>query len=119
MAKTVICVLLFLACSLLAQARQGESKDSQRTQEGQVTVQGCVMHFSGRDVLVEPSGSNYVLEATRFYNVGDYLAQEVEVTGRESPTFSTSATFFSEGGGVPQQTILVESIKPVSQRCSY
>jgi hypothetical protein len=119
MGKTLMCVLLFVACSLLAQASQGESKDPQRAQEGQVTTQGCVTHFSGRSVLVQPRGSSYVLEATGLNEIGDYLGQEVEVAGRESPTFSTSSSFAMDGGGVPQETIIVESITPVSKECSY
>ncbi len=59
-----------------------------------------------------------MLEATGITDIDDFLGQQVEVTGIESPTFSTSATPAMSGGGTPSMTITVETVKTISKQCT-
>ncbi len=116
--KKIVAFLLVVLTSIVV--TQAYSDDSQHNvQTTQVIVQGCVSQSSTRDVLMEYSGNSYVLESVGIFHPGDYLGQQVEVTGSESPTFSTSSTYAMSGAGIPSVTIKVHSIKTISAQCTY
>lgn len=115
--KTAVFVLLLMGVSLVAQASQ-ESQQPPKSHKGQVTVQGCISRSSGRYILMQSEGNSYVLEATRKINVDHYLGQQVEVTGSETPTLSTSSTM-KPGAAPPPVTIMVDSIHVVAKRCTH
>jgi hypothetical protein len=62
-------------------------------------------------------GNSYMLEAENI-DVAQYLGQQVEVTGVETHSQSTSAHSVREGGG-SSLTIRVDSINSLSKRCSH
>jgi hypothetical protein len=118
-------VLLVVASCLMAKANQDqsdqdESEHPSKAQTGQVTVQGCVSHSnSGHYILTESRGHSYVLHASGNINIGQYIGQQVEVAGSESPTFSTSSTATRSGAASPAVTIMLDSINTISKRCAH
>ena len=113
MMKAVVFVVLFLASLLMAQVNEGENQRPPKSQEGQLTAH-CVSRSSGYYILMQ-SGNSYVLETNRKIDVGHYLGQQVEVTGSERATLSTS----SSRRGAPPLTIMVDSINTISKRCTH
>jgi hypothetical protein len=114
MAKAVVLVTFFLVSMLMAQVNEGENQRPRKGQNGQLTAQGCVSRSSGYYILMQ-SGNSYALEARRNLDFGHYLGQQVEVTGSERATLSTS----SSRRGAPSLTIVVDSINTISKHCTY
>jgi hypothetical protein len=116
MKKAMVLIPLF-AWALLAQANQGESQPP-KSKEGKVTVQGCVSRAAGDFTLMQSDPANtFVLEPTRKIKLDPYLGQQVEVTGTETPTMSTSSTYRKRAGS--PVTIVVDSIDTIAKRCSH
>jgi hypothetical protein len=116
MNKSILLMVLFAGSWLMAQANPDQSQHPPDEKKGQVTVQGCVSRSSGNFVLMQSDpGNSYVLHATNKINLGHYLGQQVEVTGTESPTMSTSS---DSGRRSPSVTIMVDSINAISKRCT-
>ena len=116
MIKTTVFVLLFVGSCLIAQPGQGQTQSQPSTKaKGQVTVQGCVSRQSGDYILTQSDPSNsYVLHAADKLKLGQYLGQQVEVTGTKSPTLSDS----SDAGRSPSAvTLTVSSVKTISKEC--
>jgi hypothetical protein len=109
--------LLLSGSFLLAQNNpnamsQGNSTDS----KGPITVQGCVSRSSGDYILMKQDpGVAYELQATGKIKLSRYLGQQVEVTGSQSPTMSTSSDA-SRRSAAPV-TITIASIKTISKEC--
>lgn len=114
MMKAVVFVVLFAVSLLMAQVNEGESQRPPKSQKGQLTTQGCVSRSSGYYILMQ-SGNSYALEASRKIDFGHYLGQQVEVSGSERATLSTS----SSRRGAPALTIVVDSINTISKRCTH
>ncbi len=94
---------------------QQKSKDS----KGQVTVEGCVGRSSGDYILTKQDpGMTYELQATGKIRLRKYLGQRVEVTGKESPSMSTSSDVLTRTGSPASVTITVGSIKTIEKECS-
>jgi len=113
-------VLLFSLGPLLAQdsnpskSSPHNSKDS----KGQVTVQGCVSRSTGDYVLIKPDpGMTYELQATGKIKFHPYLGQQVEVTGTESPSMSTSSDALARTGSPSSVTLTITSIKTIEKEC--
>src|ERR1700740_2211975 len=87
-------VLLLLGSFLLAQ-ESNPSNPSQHTSkpsDGEITVQGCISRSSGDYILMRHDpGMSYQLHVTGKINLNHYLGQQVEVTGKESPSMGTSS----------------------------
>ena len=113
--------LLLSSSFLLAQGSnpgapsQGKSNDS----KGQVTVQGCVAKSTGDYILmkVDP-GMTYELQATGKIRLRHYLGQQVEVTGKESPSMSTSSDALARMGAPASVTLTITSIKTIGKECT-
>lgn len=114
MRTAVVLMALVIVSFLVAQVNEGGYQGPPKTQKGQVTAQGCVSRSSGYYILMQ-SGNSYVLETSRKVDFGHYLGKQVEVTGKERATLSTS----SSRRDAPGLTILVESINTISQRCTH
>jgi len=116
MIKTTVFVLLFVGSCLIAQPGQGQTQSQPSTKaKGQVTVQGCVSRQSEDYILTQSDpGNSYVLHAADNIKLGQYLGQQVKVTGTKSPTMSDS----SDAGRSPSSvTLTVSSIKTISKEC--
>jgi hypothetical protein len=125
MAQKLI-LLVVLCCSFSANAQTSSPSSPTETNQGQsknakdeVTVRGCVAKSSTDYILTQADkGNSYQLQGTKKLRFGPYLGQEVEVTGVESPTLSTSSDYLARGGTATSVTIRVHSIKTVQKRCS-
>jgi hypothetical protein len=123
--KTTL-VLLLLCVGTLAAAQSANSSQSDSASQhpskktkGEVTVRGCLGRSQTDYILTQPEqGNSYELERSRKLRLGPYLGQEVEVTGTESPSMSTSSDFLARAGSASPVTIRVTSIKTISKRCS-
>jgi len=116
MKKAIVVIPLFVWCLLMAEANQGQPQSPASNREGKVTVQGCVSRAAGDFILTQSDPSNsLVLEPTRKIKLEPYLGQQVEVTGTESPTMSTSSNYRRRAGS--PVTIVVDSINTISKRC--
>jgi hypothetical protein len=115
MTKTTLFVLLFVGSGLIAQSAQAQSQPSTKA-KGQVTVQGCVTRQSADYILTQSDpGNSYVLHAAADnIKLGQYLGQQVKVTGTKSSTLSDS----SDAGRSPSAvTLTVSAIKTISKEC--
>jgi hypothetical protein len=115
MTKAAAFVMLFVVSLLMAQVNEGEPQRLPKSRKGLLTAQGCVSRSSGYYILMQP-GNSYALEAaSRKIDFGHYLGQQVEVTGDERATLSTS----SSRRGAPSLTIMVDSINTISKQCTH
>jgi hypothetical protein len=114
--------VLLLFCSFLlaqdstpANTSQHKAKDS----KGQVTVQGCVARSSGDYILMKQDPAvTYELQATGKTKLRQYLGQQVEVTGTESPSMSTSSDALTRTGAPSSVTLTITSIKTIEKECT-
>ncbi|MGA8442131.1 MAG: hypothetical protein WB762_00555 [Candidatus Sulfotelmatobacter sp.] len=114
MTKTTVFVLLFVGSCLIAQSGQAQSQPSTKA-KGQVTAQGCVSRQSGDYILTQSDpGNSYVLHAADNIKLGQYLGQQVKVTGTKSLTLSDSA---DAGRSTSAVTFTVSSVKTISKEC--
>jgi hypothetical protein len=105
MKKLGIAMMLLSASFLLAQ----DSK-------GPVTVQGCVSRSSGDYILTKQDpGVSYELQASGKTKLKQYLGQQVEVTGTESPSLSTSSD--TSRRSASPVTLTITSIKTIAKEC--
>ena len=94
---------------------QHNSKDS----KGQVTVQGCVSRSTGDYILIKQDPAmTYQLQATGKTKLGQYLGQQVEVTGQTSPSLNTSSDALAKLGSPASVTLTVTSIKTLAKECT-
>jgi hypothetical protein len=119
MKSVFFAVFLLSGSFLLAQDNatangQKESKES----KDQITVQGCVGRSSGDYVLTKQNPAmTYELQATGKTRLKHYLGQRVEVTGKESPTMSTSSDAMNKTGSAAPTTINITSIRTIDKEC--
>lgn len=118
MSKISVFLLLVLNAWLIAQENPGRSQDQPNGQNKHVKVQGCVSRASGDFVLMQTDpGNSYVLQASSNLKLESYLGKQVEVTGTESPTVSSSSNYRKAPGA--SVTIEVASITTLSKRCTH
>lgn len=125
MAKTII--LLAMLCAGVAampqttsstQSGGGDQHHSKKSKD-EITARGCLGKQNSDYILTQAEeGNSYELERSRKLRLAPYLGQEVEVTGIESPSMSTSSDFLARTGSASPVTIRVTSIKTISKRCS-
>jgi hypothetical protein len=117
----ILPMLLFGTILLPAQTPQDQAgSTTRRHAKEEVTVSGCVGRFSGDYILIQPEKGNiYELQGNRKLRLRPYLGQEVEVTGVETPSMSTTSDAgFGRLGSPSAATIVVHSIKSIAKRCS-
>ena len=113
-------LLLFSGSFLLAQdGNTSMSQDTSKHSKGEVTIQGCVSRASGDYILMKQNpGMTYELQATGKIKLRQYLGQRVEVTGKESPSMSTSSDSLTKTGSASPVTLTVTSIKTIAKECT-
>jgi hypothetical protein len=115
--KSTILFVALAASLLLAQTNQDQSQQGTKDKSGKVTMQGCVSRSSGDFILMQTNpGNSFVLQATHDIKLDQFLGHQVEVTGTERPTMSTSSNFTQRRAG-SSVTITLDSIKTVSKEC--
>ena len=113
-------MLAVLCTGIAATAQVGDAnQDHPKKPKDQITVRGCVEKLNTDYILTQADeGNSYELQGSRKLRLGPYLGKEVEVTGRESPSMSTSSDFLARTGSASPVTITVTSIKTIAKRCS-
>jgi hypothetical protein len=107
---------LLLSGSFLLAQNSSMSQDTSRDSEGPVTVQGCVTRSNGDYILVKVDPAvSYELQAAKKIKLNKFLGQQVEVTGKESPSLSTSSDSSRRAGS--SVTLTVTSIKTLDKEC--
>jgi len=121
---TLLLLLLCAGISVTAQATNAnppnadQNHASQKAKD-QITVRGCLGRSNTDYILTQPEqGNSYELERSRKLRLGPYLGQEIEVTGSEYPSMSTSSDFLARTGSASPVTIRVTAIKTIQKRCS-
>ena len=110
--------LLLSSGVLLAQDPTAAGSRSKSSND-EVTVQGCVGRSGGDYVLTKRDPAmTYELQATGKTRLKDYLGQRVEVTGRESPSLSTSSDAMNKTGSASSVTLTISSIRTVDKECT-
>ena len=117
--RLTLVAVLFAISSLMAQSSPGQSSGAnKRHSQPEVTVQGCLGTQKGDYVLVQTDpGNTYELEESHKIKLGPHLGEQVEVTGWERPSLSTSSDVFVPNRGVSSVTIVVESVRVLAKRC--
>jgi hypothetical protein len=117
-------MLVMLGMSVAATAQtdanpQSASQQGSKKTKNQVTVRGCLGRSNTDYILTQPEqGNSYELERSRKLRLAPYLGQEVEVTGSEYPSMSTSSDFLARAGSASPVTIRVIAIKTVNKKCT-
>ncbi|MGO9125541.1 MAG: hypothetical protein ACLP6G_11705 [Terriglobales bacterium] len=120
---TSVLALFCLSISAAAQATnanpQNASQQHSKKAKDEITVRGCLSRSNTDYILIQPDqGNSYELERSGKLRLGPYLGQEVEVTGSESPSLSTSSDFLARTGSASAVTIRVTAIKMIQKKCS-
>jgi hypothetical protein len=118
--KRLFFVTLLLSGSFLLAQDSAPAKSDQKskTSNDEITVQGCVGRSSGDYVLTKQNPAmTYELQATGKTRLKHYLGQRVEVTGKESPTMSTSSDAMNKTGSAAPTTINITSIRTIDKEC--
>lgn len=122
MKYSMLFVLVLSAAALLAQDNSpsnGANPEHSQDPKGQTTVRGCVSRFNGDFILVKQDPAiTYELHSSGKVKLGRYLGQRVEVTGRTSPSLSTSSDALGRGGAPSSLTLTATSIKTISKECT-
>jgi hypothetical protein len=122
MKQTILLVLVISANVLLAQnsnPSDGASSDNSKPANGQTTVRGCVSRSNGDFILVKQDPAiTYELHSSGKLRLGHYLGQQVEVTGKTSPSLSTSSDSTGRGGAASSLTLTATSIKIITKECT-
>ena len=89
-----------------------------KTSKGEITVQGCVGRSTGDYLLTKPDpGMTYQLQATGKIKLSHYVGQQVEVTGKESPSLRMSFNSSARAGSA-SVALIITSIKTIEKECS-
>jgi len=112
-------VVLLLSGSFLLAQDNNPSQHKAKESKGQGTVQGCASRSTGDYVLFKQDpGMTYELQTTGKIKLRRYLGQQVEVTGTEGPSMSTSSDTLGTRMGSPASvTITITSIKTIEKEC--
>jgi hypothetical protein len=112
---------LLLSASFVAgqDNKPAASPDNSKPAKDQITIQGCVSRLNGDYILMKQDpGVTYELQTTGKSRLHSYLGQRVEVTGKESPSMSTSSDAMNRTGSASPVTITVSSIRTIDKECS-
>jgi hypothetical protein len=115
-----LCIASLLAATLWAQDSLPDSSSQRAAKHSKqsVTVQGCVSRSSGDYILFKQDpGMTYELQATGKTKLRKYLGQQVEVTGTESASLSTSSDALARTGSPASVTLTITSIKSIAKEC--
>jgi hypothetical protein len=112
-------LLALLLSSSFVWAQDTTAAASPTSSKDEITVQGCVGRSGGDYVLTKRDPAiTYELQATGKTRLKDYLGQRVEVTGRLSPSLSTSSDAMNKTGSASSVTLTIRSIRTVDKECT-
>lgn len=117
---TILLAALFAVSSLIAQSGPGQSggANKRHSKNPDVTVQGCLGVDKGDYVLMQTDPGNiYKLAESHKIKLDPHLGEQVEVTGWERSSLSTSSDTFVAGRGVSPVTLVVESVRMLAKQC--
>lgn len=117
----LLLALLGLSGSGPAQTASSSKSDQNHSKKskGEITARGCLGRAQTDYILTQADkGNAYELEGARNVRLRKYLGKEVEVTGTESPSMSTSSDYLARSGAASSVTIRVREIKVIADRCS-
>ena len=120
MKKLLFVALLLSGSFLLAQdSAPAANQDASKNSKGEITVTGCVSRASGDYTLIKQDPAiTYELQAANKIKLRHYLGQRVEVTGKESPSLSTSSDSITRTGSPSPVTLTITSIKTLDKACT-
>ena len=81
-------------------------------------MQGCLSTASGDYILMQTDPGNSYEPESRKIKLDSHLGEQVEVTGWESPSLSTSSDIVNRQGSPSSVTIMVTSIGTIAKRCT-
>ncbi len=111
--------VLLAVSSPMAQSGPGQPSGANKRRSKNVTVQGCLGTQKGDYVLMQTDpGNTYELEESHKIKLEPHLGEQVEITGWERPSLSTSSDVFVPNRGVSPVTIVVESVRMLAKRCT-
>lgn len=118
--RKMLLLLALLGVSISGPAQTASSSNSDqhhsKKSKGEITARGCLGRAQTDYILTQADkGNAYELEGARLRK---YLGKEVEVTGTESPSMSTSSDYLARSGAASSVTIRVREIKVIADRCS-
>lgn len=119
--QRLLIVLLLCGGFVLAQDNTSTTNSQAATtaDNGQITVRGCLDRSRGDYILEQLNpGMTWELRGTRGIKLGQYLGQEVELSGTKHASLSTSSDAIAFGGSPAPVTIRVTSIKTLAKQCS-
>ena len=119
--KTWWFALLLSGSFLLAQDTNpaNANQPKKKVSKDEITLQGCVGRSSGDYVLTKQDPAmTYELQATGKIRLRNYLGQRVEITGKESPTLSSSSDALNKTGSASPVTLTITSIRAVAKECT-
>lgn len=94
------------------------SQGGSKTSAGEITVQGCVSRSGGDYILMKTDpGMSYQLVATGKIKVSQYLGQQVEVIGKQSPSLKTSSNGPARTGPA-SVALTITAVKTIAKECS-
>src|ERR1700751_4605541 len=104
--KPLLFALLLSASFVVAQDNKpAATPEKPKHTKGEITIQAWVARASGDYTLMKfDPAVTYQLQATGKIRLRNYLGQRVEVTGKESPTLSTSSDFLTKTGSASPET---------------
>ena len=106
-----------MLCAAFTLAQDASAPDNSKRDKDVVTVQGCVSRQNGDYILIKRDpGETYELQSTGKVRLHNYLGKRVEITGKTSPSLSTSADAASRSGS--PVTLSVSSIRIVDKECT-
>jgi hypothetical protein len=120
MKRLLLVALLLSGSFLLAQdSSQANNQDASKNSKGEVTLRGCVSRSSGDYTLIKQDPAiTYELQGSRKIKLSHYLGQRVEVTGKTSPSLSTSSDSINRSGSPSPITLTITSIKTLDKDCT-
>jgi hypothetical protein len=120
MKRLLLLTLLLSGSFLLAQdSSPTNNQDGSKNSKGEVTLRGCVSRANGDFTLIRQDPAiTYELQASRKIKLGHYLGQHVEVTGKTSPSLSTSSDSINRTGSPSPVTLTITSIKTLDKDCT-
>jgi len=120
MKSILLPAVLLATCFAFGQENKpAPAPENSKPSNGNVTLKGCVDRSNGDFVLIKQNPAmTYELQASGKIRLGSYMGQRVEVTGRESPTLSTSSDSMNRVGSASPVTITVTSIKTIDKECT-
>jgi len=108
--EKMVLTLLLVAGWVMAQTNPYRPLKAKRL----IAVQGCVSRSSDYVLRQCDPGNSYVLHPADTIKRGDYIGQEVKITGTKSPTLSDTS---DSGRSAPSTTITVNSSRTISRKC--